>query len=159
MHPEYFGVYISWRNHLVRFKMVHSNTKNAKFRVCQSQVCYLWTTHSSALKQVTFERERLTLYTNNTNSGAVPGMDRYTPFWQLNHANSTYILGLYQPISPSSNFDTRPPLFANPGSGTANFLPLISMQLLQHIYFHYMLNVPGISKNGGAFVFHFFRTS
>ena len=27
--------------------MVHSNTKNAKSRVSQSQVCYLCTTHSS----------------------------------------------------------------------------------------------------------------
>ena len=30
--------------------MVHSYTKKAKSRVCQSQVCYLLTTHSSALK-------------------------------------------------------------------------------------------------------------
>ena len=29
--------------------MVHSNTKNSKSRVRQSQVCYLHTTHSSAL--------------------------------------------------------------------------------------------------------------
>ena len=33
------------------FEMVHSNTKIAKSRVCQSQVCYLRTTHSSALKR------------------------------------------------------------------------------------------------------------
>ena len=37
----YFGVYFFWWNHLVRFKMVHSNTKNAKSRVRQCQVCCL----------------------------------------------------------------------------------------------------------------------
>ena len=37
--PLYFGVYFSWRNHHMRFKMVHSNTKNANSRAHQSQVC------------------------------------------------------------------------------------------------------------------------
>ena len=43
---EYFGVYFSWWNHQMRSKMVHFNTKNAKSRVRQSQMCYLRTTHS-----------------------------------------------------------------------------------------------------------------
>ena len=50
-HPEYFRV-CSWGNHQMCFKMVHSNTRNAHSRVCQSQVCFLCTTHSSALKNV-----------------------------------------------------------------------------------------------------------
>ena len=49
-HPDYFGVYFSWWNHQMCIKMVHSNTKNAKSKVHQSQVCYLCTTHSSTLK-------------------------------------------------------------------------------------------------------------
>ena len=49
---EYFGVYASWWNHQMRFKMVCSNTKNAKSRVCQYHVCYSCTTHSSALNEV-----------------------------------------------------------------------------------------------------------
>ena len=32
------------------FKLIHSNTKNAKSRVCQFQVYYLTPTHSSAIK-------------------------------------------------------------------------------------------------------------
>ena len=52
-HPEYFGVYFSWWNHHMHFKMVHSNTKKAKSRVYQSQVCYLHTTHSSVLNLIT----------------------------------------------------------------------------------------------------------
>ena len=48
-HPEYFGDYFSWWNHQMHFKMVHSNTENAKSRACQSQMCYLRTTHSLAL--------------------------------------------------------------------------------------------------------------
>ena len=52
-HPEYFGVYFSWWNHQMRFKIVHSNTKNEKSRVRQSQVYELRTTnYSSALKHV-----------------------------------------------------------------------------------------------------------
>ena len=44
-HPESFGVYryFSWRNHLMPFNMVHSNTnmtKNAKSRVRQFQVTW-----------------------------------------------------------------------------------------------------------------------
>ena len=35
---------------LMCLKMVHSNTKKAKSRVRQSQVCYLHTTHSSVLR-------------------------------------------------------------------------------------------------------------
>ena len=34
----------------MRFKMVHSNTKDAKTRVLQSQVCYVRTIHFSTLK-------------------------------------------------------------------------------------------------------------
>ena len=34
----------------------HSNTKKAKSRVSQSQVCYLHTTHSSVLKDVLSSR-------------------------------------------------------------------------------------------------------
>ena len=34
----------------MRSKMVHSNTKNAKLRVRQSQVCYFRTARPSALK-------------------------------------------------------------------------------------------------------------
>ena len=49
-HPKYFGVFFSWWNHYMHFKMVHSNTKTTKSIVCQSQVCNLCTTHSSALK-------------------------------------------------------------------------------------------------------------
>ena len=37
-----------WTHHM-RFKIVHSNTKNAKSRVRQFQVCHLHTTHSSVL--------------------------------------------------------------------------------------------------------------
>ena len=52
-------------------------------------------------------------------TGADPGKGRIStappPFWQLNHANSAYFGAIYQSISP--NFDTRPPLCANPGSG------------------------------------------
>ena len=44
-HPEYFGIYFSWWNHQIRFKMVHSSPQNAKFGVHQFQVCYLNTTH------------------------------------------------------------------------------------------------------------------
>ena len=36
------------------FKMVHSNSKRAKSRVCQSQVCNFHTAHSSALTQNKF---------------------------------------------------------------------------------------------------------
>ena len=54
-HHEYFGVYFSWWNHLMLFKMVHFNTKNAKCRVCKSQVKALLltrrTTHSSVLNK------------------------------------------------------------------------------------------------------------
>ena len=32
-HREYFRVFFSWWNHQMHFKMVHSNTKNAKSRV------------------------------------------------------------------------------------------------------------------------------
>ena len=38
-HPEYFGVYFSWRNQQMRFKMVHYNTKKVKSRFLQSQEC------------------------------------------------------------------------------------------------------------------------
>ena len=31
-----------WRNHQMHFKMVHSNKKNAKSKVCQSQVFFFW---------------------------------------------------------------------------------------------------------------------
>ena len=57
-HPEYFGVYFSWWNHQMCFRMVHSNTKNAKSRVRQSQVCYLRTPHSSALKVEGYSNKR-----------------------------------------------------------------------------------------------------
>ena len=40
-HPEYLGIYFSQWNHQMRFKIVHSNTKNAKSIVHQSQVCSL----------------------------------------------------------------------------------------------------------------------
>ena len=36
----------------MHFKMAHFNIKNAKSTVRQSQVCYLRTTHSSALNKV-----------------------------------------------------------------------------------------------------------
>ena len=49
-HDEHFQVYYFWWNHQMRVKMVHSNTKNGKSRACQSQACYLCTTHSSALQ-------------------------------------------------------------------------------------------------------------
>ena len=49
-HPEYLGVYFSWCNHQMSFKMVHSNTKYAKSRGRQTQLCYLRTTHFCALK-------------------------------------------------------------------------------------------------------------
>ena len=39
-HSAYFRVYISEWNYPMHFKMVHSNTKNAKSRVRQSQMCY-----------------------------------------------------------------------------------------------------------------------
>ena len=42
----------------MRFEMVHSNSKNPKPRVRQSQVCYLPLTHSSALK-ITFRDDEL----------------------------------------------------------------------------------------------------
>ena len=54
-HPEY---------HQMRFKMVHSNTKKARIRVCQSQVCYLHTTYSSLLSfspNVSFRAKMLVL--------------------------------------------------------------------------------------------------
>ena len=38
-HSEYFGIYSSWYNHQMHFQVVHSYQKNAKSRVCQSQVC------------------------------------------------------------------------------------------------------------------------
>ena len=38
----------------IRFKMVHFSSKNAKFRVRQSQVCYLRTTHLGPLKHSRF---------------------------------------------------------------------------------------------------------
>ena len=47
-HLEYFGVYFSF----LRFKMVHSNTKNPKSTIRQYQVCCLRTTHYSALKLI-----------------------------------------------------------------------------------------------------------
>ena len=49
--------------------------------------------------------------------GADPGMGRSGPgssFWQLNHANSACFEAISANFIP--NFDTRPPLFANPGS-------------------------------------------
>ena len=51
-HHKYFGIYISWWNHQMRFKMVHSSPKNAKFRVRQFQVCYLHKTHLGPLQNV-----------------------------------------------------------------------------------------------------------
>ena len=43
----------------MHFQMIHSNTKNAKSRVCQSKVCCLHTTHSSVLKaEFILERKR-----------------------------------------------------------------------------------------------------
>ena len=42
--------YFFWWNYQMHFKMVHSNPRKAKSRVCQSHVCYLHTTHSSVLK-------------------------------------------------------------------------------------------------------------
>ena len=42
--------------------MVYSNTKNAKSRVCQSQVCYLRTTHSSTLKISRIPSPNKTIY-------------------------------------------------------------------------------------------------
>ena len=56
----FFLVYFFLINHQIRFKRVHSNTKNTNFRVPQSQVCYLHhrdisrcihTTHTSAHKR------------------------------------------------------------------------------------------------------------
>ena len=49
---------------------------------------------------------------------ADPGMGRFGPspsFWQLNHANSACFEAISANFNP--NFDTQPPLFANPGSG------------------------------------------
>ena len=40
-NTEYFGVNLFWWNHQMRFKMIHANTKNAKSKGRQSQVCYL----------------------------------------------------------------------------------------------------------------------
>ena len=42
-----WSLYFSWSNHQMRFKIVHSNTKNAKTGVRQSQMCYLRATHSA----------------------------------------------------------------------------------------------------------------
>ena len=54
-------------------------------------------------------------------SGVDPCMGRSGPgphFWQLNHANSAYSGAISANFFP--NFDTRPPLLANPGSGPEN---------------------------------------
>ena len=40
----YLSVYFCWWNHQIHIKKVHSNTKNAKSRICQSHMCYLRTT-------------------------------------------------------------------------------------------------------------------
>ena len=40
-HYEYFGVYFSWQNHQMCFKMIYSSPNNAKSRVYQSQACFL----------------------------------------------------------------------------------------------------------------------
>ena len=48
-HPEYFGVYYSWWNHEMRFKMVHFNLKTQNLELCNSR-----TTHSSVRKVKNF---------------------------------------------------------------------------------------------------------
>ena len=51
------------------------------------------------------------------------------PFWQLNYANSAYFRAI------SANFDTRPPLFANPGSGPVFSLKQIKLTKLIKLAF------------------------
>ena len=92
----------------MRFKMVHSDTKNAKSRVRQFQVCYLLrTTHSSLRDPLLLKiRGNCIRY-----AGADPGMGQTgtgPPFWQLNHKHSAYFRALSANFPPIS---TLGPLF------------------------------------------------
>ena len=56
-HPEYSGILFYLDKGIKGIKTVHSSLKNAKFRVCQSQVHYLRTTHLGPLKTLLHQPE------------------------------------------------------------------------------------------------------
>ena len=54
-HPEYCGIYYSWWNHQMRFKMVHFNIE--KSGVSEFQVYNLRTTHTSVLYKLKIDSD------------------------------------------------------------------------------------------------------
>ena len=84
------------------FKMVHSNTKNAKSKVHQSQVCYLLcTTHSSVPKHVIVKQinsgkniKELVLLSVKNQPMEVDFPSPNFVCWYLNHPNLIILIKL-----------------------------------------------------------------